>query len=76
MASELEDITHKILSLDSREDALTEERLKVKKVLLNRAIRTGSLSAPDFTVPTTINPENSRLWDPNLGPSSPSRTHA
>ena len=76
MASELADITHKILSLDSREDALMEERSKVKKVLHNRAIRTGSLSAPDFTVPTTINPKKSRLWDPNLGPSSPSRTHA
>ena len=34
MDSELANITHKILSLDSGEDALMEERLKVKKVLL------------------------------------------
>ena len=32
--SELADITHKILSLDSGEEALMEERSKVKKVLL------------------------------------------
>ena len=34
MDSELADITHKILSLDSGEEALMEERSKVKKVLL------------------------------------------
>lgn len=32
--SELADITHKILSLDTGEEALMEERSKVKKVLL------------------------------------------
>ena len=34
MDSELADITPKILSLDSREEVFIEERLKVKKVLL------------------------------------------
>ena len=34
MESELADIMHKILSLDPGEDALMEERLKVKKGLL------------------------------------------
>ena len=33
MDSELGDITHKILSLDSRKEALMEERSKVKKVI-------------------------------------------
>ena len=34
MDYELADVTHKILSLDSGEEALMEERSKVKKVLL------------------------------------------
>ena len=34
MDSELADIMHKILSLDSGEVSLMEERLKIKKVLL------------------------------------------
>ena len=34
MDSELADLSHKILLLDSGEEALTEERSKVKKVLL------------------------------------------
>ena len=29
-----------------------------------------------LTVPATINPEKSLLWDPDPGPSSPSRTYA
>ena len=29
-----------------------------------------------LTVLATINPEKSLLWDPDLGPSSPSRTYA
>ena len=36
--------------------------------------RTGLLSAP-LTVRATINPEKSLQWDPDLGPSSPSRTY-
>ena len=37
-------------------------------------IWTGSLSAPDVNaLSTTINPEKSLLWDPNQGPSSPSK---
>ena len=35
MDSKLADITHKILSLDSEDNALMEERSKVKKVLLH-----------------------------------------
>ena len=34
MDSELLDITHKILSLDSGEDEVMEEKSKVKKLLL------------------------------------------
>ena len=29
-----------------------------------------------LTVLATINPEKSLLWDPDLGPSSPSRTYS
>ena len=29
-----------------------------------------------LTVPAAINPDKSLLWDPNPGPSSPSRTYA
>ena len=43
---------------------------------LNRLYRKGRdrLVHQMLTVPVTINPEKSLLWDPDPGPSSPSRT--
>ena len=70
MDSELADITHKILLLDSGGDALMEERSKVKKVLLQVDLKVERLLQDVENSPKTSSAEAPRICLPKISISS------
>ena len=70
MDSELADITHKILSLDSGVDALIEERSKVKKVLLQVDLKVEQLLQDVESSPKISKAEAPGICFPKISISS------